>query len=115
VGSTISLAQWINTGVNVLLPILVALVTARLADGHVKALALLALSAASGFLASWLDALNGSTAFDWSQAGFTVVTGFVVAVAAHFGLWKPAGVTGSSGAVASAVPGGLGDSARHAA
>lgn len=109
-GTTISLAQWLDAGVNTLLPILVAVITARLASGAVKALLLLLLSAVSGFLISWLDALNNGVPFDFSQAGFTVVLGFVVAVAAHFGVWKPAGVTGSGGLIQSSIPGGIGDS-----
>ncbi|WP_181778943.1 hypothetical protein [Pseudonocardia pini] len=114
-GTTISLAQWLNAGINVLLPILVAVVTARAAAGAVKALVLLGLSAVSGFLVSWLDALNAVLPFDWSQAGFTTVMGFVVAVAAHFGVWKPGGVTGSEGAVQSTLTAGLGGSGRHTA
>jgi len=115
-GTTISLAQWLNAGVNVVLPILVALVTARVAGGTVKALVLLVLSGISGFLISWLDALNGGVPFDMSQAAFTTVLGFMVAVASHFGLWKPTGVTGSEGAVQASIPGGLGGSpAAHTA
>jgi hypothetical protein len=99
-GTTISAAQWLNLGVNVLLPIIVAIVTRANAAGGVKAVTLLVLSALSGFLIAWLDALNHGLVFDFSQAGFTAVTGFIVAVAAHFSVWKPAGVTGSDGAAA---------------
>ena len=108
IGTTISGAQWLNLAVNVLLPIVVALVTSRAASGSVKAVTLLALSAVSGLLTSWLAAAEAGAPFDISQAGFTVVTGFVVAVAAHFGAWKPAGVTGASGRVQLAVPAGVG-------
>lgn len=113
-GTTITLSQWLNAGVNVLLPIVVAIVAARAADGAVKAMLLLLLSAVSGYLISWLDAVNGGVAFDFSQASFTAVLGFVVAIAAHFGVWKPAAVTGSTGFVQSALPGGLGGR-QHAA
>lgn len=112
-GTTISLAQWLNAGINVLLPILVAVLTSRVADGAVKAFVLLLLSAVSGYLVSWLSALDNGLAFDFSQASFTAVLGFVVAVAAHFGVWKPGGVTGSGGAVQGAMPGGIGG--RHSA
>jgi hypothetical protein len=112
-GTTISLAQWLNAGVGVILPIVVALITSRVADGAVKALVLLALAAVSGYLISWLDATNSGVAFDFSQASFTAVLGFVVAVASHFGLWKPAALTGSGGSIQNALPGGLGG--RHAA
>ena len=105
---TITLAQWLNLGVNTLLPIVVAVVTARVAHPGVKAVTLLVLSAISGFGVSWLDTVNAGAPFDASQAGFTAVTGFIIAVASHFGLWKPAAVTGSQGRVASALPRGIG-------
>lgn len=111
-GTTISAAQWLNVLINVLLPILVAVLTSRVADGAVKALVLLVLSAVSGFLVAWLDAVNLGVAFDMSQAGFTVVVGLVMAIAAHFGVWKPTGVTGSAGVIQLRMPGGIGGSRR---
>lgn len=107
-GTTISAAQWLNVLINVLLPIVVAVLTSRVADGAFKALVLLVLSAVSGFLVSWLSAVDNAVAFDMSQAGFTALTGLIVAVAAHFGVWKPVGVTGSAGVVQLAIPRGMG-------
>ena len=107
-GSTISNAQWLNVAINTVLPILVAIITARTADGGVKAVVLLFLSALSGFLVAWLDAVNNHLTWDWSQALFTVAIGFVAAVAAHFGVWKPGHVTGATGKIQSAAPAGLG-------
>jgi hypothetical protein len=107
-GTTISTAQWLAAGVNVVLPIVVALVTSRAADGSIKAITLLLLSAVSSYLIAWLDAQGAGGAFDFSQASFTAVLGFVVAVASHFGLWKPSGITGSSGLVQGSVPVGIG-------
>jgi hypothetical protein len=112
-GTSLSGAQWLNLLINLLLPILVALVTQRFAAGSVKAITLLLLSALSGFLVSWLDAVNDGSIFNWSQAGFTMLTGFITAVAFHYGLLKPANITGSTGAVASAVPAGLGTPVPH--
>lgn len=109
-GLTISGAQWLNLLINLFLPALVAWVTARNADPRVKAVVLAFLSAVSGFLISWLDALNNLLVFDWSQAGFTVLSGFAAAVIAHFGLLKPVGLTGSEGTIQLRAPGGLGDS-----
>ncbi len=108
--STITLAQVISALVGTVLPILVALVTSRVASGAVKAVALLVLAAVTSFLSEWLVALNDGTAFDASQAGFGVLLTFVAAVAFHFGLWKPADVTGSNGSAAK-----LGVGGRHAA
>ena len=107
-GTTISAAQWLNVAINVVLPALVALVTSRVAHPGLKAVVLLFLSAVSGFLISWLDAVSMSSAFDWSQSGFTVLLGFGVAVLTHFGLLKPAGITGSEGSIQTSAPGGLG-------
>lgn len=111
-GTAPNWSQWLNVLINVLLPIVVAVVTSRAADGSVKALVLLVLSAASGFLTSWWGAVDAGQAFDLSQAGFTAVTGLVIAIAAHFGVWKPNGVTGSGGFVQQAMPAGMGGSRR---
>jgi hypothetical protein len=97
---TITLAQLISLVVGTLLPIVVALVTDRAASGAAKALTLLALSAVSSFLSAWLVALNTGYAFDWSQTAFGVLVTFIVAVATHFGLWKPVGASGSDSPVA---------------
>jgi hypothetical protein len=113
-GITISGAQWLNLLINLFLPALTAWVTARNASAQLKAVVLLILSALSGFLVSWLDALNNALIFDWSQAGFTALTGFLFAVAVHFGLLKPIGLTGSDGHIQLRLPGGLGDSSAPA-
>lgn len=107
-GSGISAAQWLTVVINVLLPIVVALVTNRTADGAVKALVLLTLSALSGYLVQVLAAVQAGVLIDWSQVTFTAVVGLVVAVASHFGLWKPVGLTGSNGVVQVKVPSGIG-------
>jgi hypothetical protein len=107
-GTTISAAQWLNVAINVFLPILVALVTKRLASGGLKAFVLLLLSAISGYLISILDAATNNIPFDFSQGTFTAVTGFIVAIATHYGIFKPALITGSSGAIQRSVPGGIG-------
>ena len=110
--STITLAQVISALVGTVLPIAVALVTARVASPGVKAVTLLVLAAVTSFLSEWLVALNSTLEFDASQAGFGVLLTFVAAVAAHFGLWSPVRVSGSQGAVQRNVPAGLGG--RHA-
>lgn len=97
---TVSLAQLISMLVGVALPILVAVITDRAASGAAKAVTLLALAAVSSFLTELLTALNSTATFDWSQAAFGVLTTFIVAVASHFGLWKPVGASGSESPVA---------------
>lgn len=95
--------------VAVALPVLVALVTQRMASSGLKAAVLAALAAATGFLSELLDALVNQTPYDVGAALLIWLGSFVIAVAVHFGLWKPGGVTGSQGVVARAVPGGLGE------
>jgi len=95
----------LNLLVAVVLPILVALVTRRFAASWFKAVTLLALSVLSGWLGD-LAAHDGT--FVLGRAVAEIVVAFVVAVAAHYGLWKPVGLTGSGGLVATVVPAGVG-------
>jgi predicted Na+-dependent transporter len=107
-GSDISASQWLSLAINVVLPIVVALVTSRVAGGAVKALVLLVLSAISSYLVAILASVEAGTAVDWSQTTFTALVGLVVAVSTHFGVWKPTGVTGSDGLVQRKVSAGIG-------
>lgn len=86
--------QILSLILGVVLPILVGLVTTRATDAGAKAVLLALLAAASGFGTELLDALANSGAFDWGSAGLSWLGTFLVAVATHFGLWKPTGVSG---------------------
>jgi len=96
----IDASVWLNLAIASLLPALVALVTAQNAHPGIKAVVLLALSAITGFLTAWGDAVTNAVPFDWSTAGLTAVAGFAVAVLSHFGVTGPAGITGSGGFIA---------------
>lgn len=98
---------WLTFAVSVALPVLVALVTQRLASGAVKSLVLLFLSLVTGFATS-LFATDGT--FELKSAGVAFAVSFVTAVAAHFGLLGSNGLnlTGKNGAVATALPSGVG-------
>lgn len=98
------LSYW-NLLVTLVLPGVVALVTKRFAPGNVKAIVLLVLSVIGGLL-NQIIAQGGS--FEVGKTLWYVAGTFFVAVAAHFGLLAPLGVTGSLGAVAKNVPGGVG-------
>lgn len=113
--SGFTLVQLLTLLVSVVLPALVALLTSRLASPGVKAIALALLAALVGFLSELADALTAGTPFDAAAALMSWVTAFIVAVASHYGLLKPTGVTGSTGAIANALPGGIGrdDPGRH--
>lgn len=67
---------------------MVAVVTRASASPGVKAVALLALTAVTQFVSSWIDNFDN---FDWKVYGLNIVVGFVVAVASYLGLWKPTG------------------------
>lgn len=89
-----------------LLPIVVALVTKATAPAALKAGILVVLSVVSALVTQAI-ADGTDVKVDRGFLARLVVT-LAVAVAAHFGVLKPAGITGSEGKVATAVPGGLG-------
>lgn len=91
--------SWITLVSGVVLPMLVALVTARVASGSVKAVMLAALSAVAGVLAALVEVGGTLSALDLNTVASAAVTTFLVAVGAHFGLLKPTGVTGSAGVI----------------
>lgn len=78
--------------VSTVLPVLVALVTSRVTSSGKKAVALAVLSAITGFLSELLAALEAGAPYDIFTGLVTAVGVFIVAVALHFGLWKPTGV-----------------------
>lgn len=96
---------WLTFAVSVALPIVVALVTKRLASGAVKSVTLLLLSVITGWLTS-LYATGG--VFELKAAAVGVAVSFITAVGAHFGLLGPSGITGKNGAIAVSAPGGIG-------
>lgn len=100
----------LNLVVAAVLPMIVALVTARFASGAIKTVTLVALTVIS-------TALEGV----FSAGGILPVREFIISttlqfllsVGFHFGLLKPAGITGESGAVALKVPVGIGGPAQR--
>lgn len=89
-------AYWLTMILSVFLPMIVALVTKQLASGTLKAVVLLALSAITGTLTQ-IQAANG--VFDLKAAIIATAMSFVIAVGVHFGLLKPANLTGSEGKI----------------
>jgi hypothetical protein len=100
---------WLTFIIGTVLPAVVALVTSRFADSAVKAGVLVLLSVVGGVLVQ-IQASGGT--FDLVETLVAVFMTFVTAAASHFALLKPVGVTGSEGAIARSVPGGLGSDAR---
>lgn len=96
---------YIGFVVSFVLPQLTALVTHRLAHPGLKAAVLLVLSVAAG-AGQQILAAHGK--FVPSQLALWAGTTFLGAVVAHFGLTKPAGLSGSGGILARSLPGGMG-------
>lgn len=98
--------------VSVVLPMIVALVTKQATTSQIKALALLFLAALTGFLGELLNARVEDAPYDVGVAVMNWVTSFIIGVGMHYGLFKPAAITGDTGAIQQAIPGGIG---KHAA
>lgn len=111
-GLTVIDLNWIMLLSGVVLPFLVALITARVASSGVKAIVLAVLAAISGLVNELYTASGVLADVDWSSAGANAITTFLIAVGMHFGLWKPTNLTGANGAVQQTVPQGVGG--RHA-
>lgn len=86
-------AYWLGLLVSVILPVLVGLVTTRVTHAGVKAVLLLALSTLNGFLVEYAA---GGPGYDVGTAAVLALVAFATGVLAHFGLWKPTGVSGKA-------------------
>lgn len=84
-------AYWLGLVISVVLPVLVGLVTTRVTNASVKAVLLLALTAATGFLTEL--AAPHDAGYSVSSALILTVVSFGVGVLSHFGLWKPTGIS----------------------
>lgn len=94
-----------------IIPILVALVTKRVANPGQKAVINFLLSAIAGSLSVVVaQAQNDLVNIDVSSFVSAIALTWVTSVASHYGLLKPTGVTGTNGAVQAAIPGGVGSS-----
>ncbi len=89
-------AYWIGLLISVILPVLVGLVTTRVTHPGLKGVLLLALSTANGFL---VELANPGPDYDLQTAIVLSLVAFGTGVLAHFGLWKPAGVSVKAQAV----------------
>lgn len=87
-------AYWLGLLISVVLPVLVGLVTTRVTNASVKAVLLLALTGANGFLVE----LAGPHDAGYSVGSALILTlvSFGTAVLSHFGLWKPTGISSAA-------------------
>ncbi|MFE0206982.1 hypothetical protein [Streptomyces sp. NPDC058985] len=86
-------AYWLGLAISVVLPVLVGLVTTRVTHAGTKAVLLLALTAANGFL---VELANAGDDYQVGSALVLWAVSFATGVLAHFGLWKPTGVSGKA-------------------
>lgn len=84
-------AYWIGLIISVVLPVLVGLVTTRVTNASVKAVLLLALTAATGFLTEYAG--PHPDGYSVGSAVILWVVSFATGVLSHFGLWKPTGLS----------------------
>lgn len=87
---TLDSAYWLGLAISVVLPVLVGLVTTRVVHAGVKAVLLLALTSANGFLVEL--AAPHPSGYDLGTAIVLTLVSFGTAVLTHFGFWKPVGV-----------------------
>jgi len=87
-----SLAGLLSLVVTVILPLLVGLVTTRVTGAGVKAVILLVLATVKTVVEAWIAAGAGVD-WDFVPVLYNAVVNFGIAVAIHFGLWKPTGAS----------------------
>ncbi|KPC73470.1 hypothetical protein ADL27_52100 [Streptomyces sp. NRRL F-6602] len=96
-------AYWLGLAISVVLPVLVGLVTTRVTHAGTKAVLLLALTALNGFL---VELANPGDDYQVGSAVVLWAVSFGTGVLAHFGLWKPTGVSGKAQDVGAKAPTG---------
>jgi hypothetical protein len=87
-------AYWLGLVTSVGLPVLVGLVTTRVTHAGVKAVLLLALSTVNGFVVEYAGPHDAG--YSVGTAAVLALVSFGTGVLAHFGLWKPTGVSGAA-------------------
>lgn len=85
--------QVLNLLLAVVFPVLVGLVTTKVTSSSLKAVLLATISLGSGLISALLASMLAHTAFDFVGALLTGLGAWVVAIATHFGIWRPTGVT----------------------
>lgn len=100
--------EWWQLLLSTILPVLTGLITARVAHSGMKATILAALAALTELARQVVDLSVGGSEVQIVEIFPNTVSVFVIAVAMHYGFWKPVKVTGREGLVPLAVPGGVG-------
>lgn len=82
--------QYIGVIVSTFIPIVVGIVTKAVTNAGLKAIVLAFLTGLTAFLTEWAKAGDD---FKTSTALLTWAVGWAIAVATHYGFWKPTGIT----------------------
>lgn len=106
--SAVQVLAMVNLVVSFVLPLVIQLVTNSSAPEPVKAVITLLISAIVGAITPFLTGVQTWPPSDWWAVILSAASVFLTSILAHYGLWKPVGVTGSDGSIANKVPGGLG-------
>ncbi len=78
------------------LPLLVGLFTRPSTSARIKALALIVLAVFKGFIEAWLLAIDTGLDFAvWPAVMNSLIT-LIVAIALHFGVWRPTGAAAAT-------------------
>lgn len=86
----------INFVIAIVFPLLVGLFTKLSTSDTVKAIALATISILSGLLSQFVAALATDQPFNWFVAVMAALGAWVIAVASHFGVWKPTGASAAA-------------------
>lgn len=90
---TFSWVLFLQLATGVLIPVIVGIVTTKATNAGTKAILLAFLSLVSSLLLEILNAAQTGTAYDVGQGLFLFLPTFVIAVATHYGFWKPTGTS----------------------
>ncbi|MBF4549655.1 hypothetical protein [Pseudoclavibacter sp. VKM Ac-2888] len=93
---TFSWVLFLQLATSVLIPVVVGIITTKATHAGTKSILLAGLALVSSLLLEILNAAQTGTAYDVGQGLFLFLPTFVIAVATHYGFWKP---TGTSDAV----------------
>jgi hypothetical protein len=98
----------VNMLVSVLIPLLLQAIAHSTASEQYKTLLNLFITAAVGVATPFLTGDVSWGSVSWTVLLLSFGQVFVTSILSHYGLWKPLGVTGSTGSISTAIPGGLG-------
>lgn len=90
---SLSVPQILQFLLAIVLPLLVGLVTTKETSANRKAVLLAALSVVTALLTSLLAAAQAGTTYDLGTGLLSAIGTFVIAVAMHYGLWKPTSIS----------------------